>query len=808
MSPRAGSACSVRLPAWRQPQPRPHALAKAEKTTRNPGSTVTSLTDYTYDASGNTKTRRIDGDTQALNWDRRNKLTSASSPGIEAVSVIGASGKCIDVESGGTADGTPVQIYPCNETKAQQWRLTGDTVRALDKCLTTSGSKLVLATCDGNDKQKFVYRASDKSLNNPATNQCVDVPNNAADGIDLQLWSCNTTGPQQFTFDNTTTYIYDAGGNRLIEETGSARTLYLGDTEITVNKAGQALDAFRYYAGPGTTTIRRTSGKTTNHQLSVQLADHHGTATTTVDLAAGQNVTRRKSDPYGNPRGTQPGNWPGNRGFLGSGVDDTTTGLTHIGAREYEPATGRFISVDLLINIADPLQMNGYTYANGNPINQTDPSGLCSGHDPDASCRGYVPGKQYVLPYNPARPQSSGTTYVRTPWNASSFSSGPARTTTPVVVKKSGNSVVIHNVYVPTHDELIAQHKWASPEHTWAQDLQTWTRSQCAPPSMTNDKAAFCDTAGQMGLMGSTEDADILELVGLRNTYDCAVEGDVGACKDAAVDAAIDAGITLLTIGIGKAARVGFKILKQGLKKGDSRVIKCLTEAAANSFPAGTLVRLASGGTKKIEDLENGDDVLATDPESGETSAEQISAAIVTETDKQYIELTLQSASESSSVISTAHHPFWSSSTSAWLGAAELRPGMLLHTDDDHVVTVSNSRRFEARQRTYNLTVAGLHTYYVVAGQTPVLVHNSDCPNGRLSNPLPQGMSKNFVSAYDESGPGMAFRRPIPPPACRRFSRAGLRTKSAGQVRWNTEFLAPRVTMLESWQRLSPTAER
>ncbi|MFJ9343782.1 ricin-type beta-trefoil lectin domain protein [Streptomyces sp. NPDC101733] len=356
----------------------PHALAKAETTTRRPGSATTSLATYSYDASGNTTSRRIDADTQTLNWDRRNKLTSASSPGIGAVSVMGASGKCIDVESGGTADGTPVQIYSCNESKAQQWRLTGNTVRALGKCLTASGTKLLLSSCDGSTKQEFVHRSGDNSLYNPATKQCVDVPNNAAEGSDLQLWSCNATAPQQFKFDNSTSYVYDAAGNRLIEETGSSRTLYLSDAEITVNKAGQALDATRYYSGPGATTVRRTSGKADNHKLSVQLADHHKTATTTVDQSAGQAVTRRKSDPYGNPRGNLSSNWPGSRGFLGTGVDDTNTDLTHIGAREYETSTGRFISVDPIIDITDPLQMNGYAYSAGNPIMSADPDGLRS----------------------------------------------------------------------------------------------------------------------------------------------------------------------------------------------------------------------------------------------------------------------------------------------------------------------------------------------------------------------------------------------------------------------------------------------
>ncbi|WUD85851.1 RHS repeat-associated core domain-containing protein [Streptomyces sp. NBC_00503] len=52
-----------------------------------------------------------------------------------------------------------------------------------------------------------------------------------------------------------------------------------------------------------------------------------------------------------------------------------STGLTHLGAREYDPTLGRFISVDPIIDTTDPQQMHGYTYGNNNPLINSDPDG-------------------------------------------------------------------------------------------------------------------------------------------------------------------------------------------------------------------------------------------------------------------------------------------------------------------------------------------------------------------------------------------------------------------------------------------------
>ncbi|MFE2534958.1 RHS repeat-associated core domain-containing protein [Streptomyces sp. NPDC059371] len=102
--------------------------------------------------------------------------------------------------------------------------------------------------------------------------------------------------------------------------------------------------------------------------------DHHGTASMTVD-ATTQAVTRRYTKPFGETRGTTPSTWPDDKGFLGKPAD-ADTGLTHIGAREYDPASGRFLSADPILAPSDHESLNGYSYANNTPVTLSDPTGL------------------------------------------------------------------------------------------------------------------------------------------------------------------------------------------------------------------------------------------------------------------------------------------------------------------------------------------------------------------------------------------------------------------------------------------------
>ncbi|WP_314219487.1 RHS repeat-associated core domain-containing protein [Streptomyces zaehneri] len=170
--------------------------------------------------------------------------------------------------------------------------------------------------------------------------------------------------------DNVTEYLYDANGNRLLSRTGARTTLHLGHTDVTLDKGAAKARATRYMdLGSGHQAIRADDGT-----FSFTLADHHGTgllAVAATDLA----LTQRRVLPFGGARGTAPAAWPSTRGFVG-GIDDTKdTGLTHLGAREYDPGTGRFLSVDPVMNLSDPQQMHGYTYGNNNPLVYADPDG-------------------------------------------------------------------------------------------------------------------------------------------------------------------------------------------------------------------------------------------------------------------------------------------------------------------------------------------------------------------------------------------------------------------------------------------------
>ena len=112
--------------------------------------------------------------------------------------ITGPAGKCVDVRSASTANGTAVQLYACNGTSAQQWTVQSDgTIRALGKCLdvaggttaTANGTLIQLWDCNGQSNQK--WSANGGELVSASSGRCLDdTGGNTADGTQLQIWDC------------------------------------------------------------------------------------------------------------------------------------------------------------------------------------------------------------------------------------------------------------------------------------------------------------------------------------------------------------------------------------------------------------------------------------------------------------------------------------------------------------------------------------------------------------------------------------------------------------------------------------------
>jgi hypothetical protein len=73
-------------------------------------------------------------------------------------------GKCLDINGGGTADGTKVDLYDCNHTAAQV----------------------------------FVPQAGGTLLN-PQSGKCLDDTGRGGSGTQLQIWDCGSQANQQWT---------------------------------------------------------------------------------------------------------------------------------------------------------------------------------------------------------------------------------------------------------------------------------------------------------------------------------------------------------------------------------------------------------------------------------------------------------------------------------------------------------------------------------------------------------------------------------------------------------------------------------
>ena len=126
----------------------------------------------------------------------------------------------------------------------------------------------------------------------------------------------------------------------------------------------------------------------------------------------------------------------------------------------------------------------------------------------------------------------------------------------------------------------------------------------------------------------------------------------------------------------------------------------------------------AKSGLLPIEDIQPGDLVWATDPDTGETTLKTVVRTFINESE-ELVHLTVNGEE----ITTTPGHPFWVPQK-GWTKAVHLRAGDRLQLLNGEYVVVEQIQHelLEAPVFVYNFEVEDFHTYYV--GSDSVLVHN------------------------------------------------------------------------------------
>ncbi|WP_399947040.1 RICIN domain-containing protein [Streptomyces sp. BBFR25] len=141
---------------------------------------------------------------------------AAALPSGWSTVVNDGSGKCLDARAAGTANGTAVQQYSCNNSTAQQWRFTptGDGFVRIDNrndaeqvvdvsdVSAADNARVHLWAYGGGTNQQ--WQAVDEGggayhFVNRNSGKCLDVPSaSTADSVQLVQYTCNGTDAQRF----------------------------------------------------------------------------------------------------------------------------------------------------------------------------------------------------------------------------------------------------------------------------------------------------------------------------------------------------------------------------------------------------------------------------------------------------------------------------------------------------------------------------------------------------------------------------------------------------------------------------------
>jgi RHS repeat-associated protein len=322
---------------------------------------ATSLLSFTasYGADGKIQGSATPGGTETYRYDNAGRLATVN-----------------DVTSGGgtTACDTRGYGYNVNSDRTSYTDTPGD---AAGNCLTTGGT----TTSHSYDEADRFKPTTESGYSYDAFGRTLTVPSADAGGAgDLSLgYYTNDMVHTQTVAGHTKTWTLDP--------TGRLRTQ--NDSASAITDTNHYTDASDSPAWIGTLTGGGTSSWTRNVEgvtgdlaatidntgtVVLQLTNLHGDVVATADDATGASAVTAyfESTEFGIPRSgatTQRYAWLGGK----RRSSDSLGGLTLMGVRLYDPATGRFLQTDPVPGGS----ANNYDYVYQDPINKLDLNGQC-----------------------------------------------------------------------------------------------------------------------------------------------------------------------------------------------------------------------------------------------------------------------------------------------------------------------------------------------------------------------------------------------------------------------------------------------
>jgi RHS repeat-associated protein len=328
-------------------------------------------TTYSYDADGNPTTETLpNGDTSSTTFDNNDQVTGISdAPTSTPLSPFATFSYTRDADTQVSIETDTGVPSPTSQTYAY------DDMNQLTTSTPTSytydnGANLTTNTSGASQTFDAADQLSSSTIGSSTTNYTYNAegqrtattpPSGPSTG-----YSYNQAGDLTgISGSASATYTYNGDGLRVSKTVGTTATDQVWDTSGSVPHV--FVDGSTYYVyGVGGLPLEQVRGSDTYYFLHDQLG-----STRLLTDAPGNVAASYTYDPYGGVLGST-GTVTTPLRFAGA-YTDAESGLIYLVNRYYDPATGQFLSVDPLVDVTQA----SYAYAGDDPVNNSDPAGLC-----------------------------------------------------------------------------------------------------------------------------------------------------------------------------------------------------------------------------------------------------------------------------------------------------------------------------------------------------------------------------------------------------------------------------------------------